>query len=104
MQEELIDRFGKLPDTVKALVETHRLRIAAKTVGIVKIDAHGEAATLQFMRQAADRSAAHYRADTEEPPDQAQWPGQAENHVAAMPDLAARVTQIKTAIKQLVAP
>src|SRR5476649_1080347 len=49
MQEELIDRFGKLPDPVKALIETHRLRIAAKTVGIIKIDAHGEAATLQFM-------------------------------------------------------
>jgi transcription-repair coupling factor (superfamily II helicase) len=31
MQEELIDRFGKLPDAVKALIETHRLRIAAKT-------------------------------------------------------------------------
>jgi phosphoserine phosphatase len=30
MQEELIDRFGKLPDAVKALIETHRLRIAAK--------------------------------------------------------------------------
>ncbi|MDB5917359.1 MAG: mfd, partial [Massilia sp.] len=40
MQEELIDRFGKLPDPVKALIETHRLRIAAKAVGIVKIDAH----------------------------------------------------------------
>ena len=49
MQEELIDRFGKLPDAVKALIETHRLRIAAKTVGIIKIDAHGEAATLQFI-------------------------------------------------------
>ena len=49
MQEELIDRFGKLPEQVKALIETHRLRIAAKTVGIVKIDAHSEAANLQFM-------------------------------------------------------
>jgi transcription-repair coupling factor (superfamily II helicase) len=49
MQEELIDRFGKLPDAVKALIETHRLRIAAKPVGIIKIDAHAESASLQFM-------------------------------------------------------
>ena len=51
MQEELIDRFGKLPDAVKALIETHRLRILAKGVGIVKIDAHTEAANLQFMEK-----------------------------------------------------
>ncbi len=49
LQEEMIDRFGKLPDPAQALVETHRLRVAAKTVGIVKIDAHGEAALLQFI-------------------------------------------------------
>ena len=39
------DRMG----IVKALIETHRLRIAAKTVGIVNIGAHTEAANLQFM-------------------------------------------------------
>jgi len=100
IQEELIDRFGKLPDAVKALVETHRLRIAAKTVGIVKIDVHGEAATLQFMAKP--------------PIDPMRIIGliQKNRHIklhgqdklkitAAMPDLAARVTQIKTTIKQL---
>jgi transcription-repair coupling factor (superfamily II helicase) len=49
LQEELIDRFGKLPEVAKALVETHRLRIAAKAAGIVKIDAHTDAALLQFV-------------------------------------------------------
>jgi transcription-repair coupling factor (superfamily II helicase) len=39
IQEELIDRFGKLPPQAQALVETHRLRLAAKPLGIVKIDA-----------------------------------------------------------------
>ena len=48
LQEELIDRFGKLPDAAQALVETHRLRVAAIPVGIIKIDAHAESATLQF--------------------------------------------------------
>ena len=40
IQEELIDRFGNLPPQALALVETHRLRIAAKPLGIAKIDAH----------------------------------------------------------------
>ncbi len=102
MQEELIDRFGKLPEPVKALVETHRLRIAAKTVGIVKIDAHGEAASLQFM---------------EKPPidpikiitliqknRHVKLAGQDKLRItASMPDLAARVNQIKQTIKQLLA-
>src|SRR3569832_2508618 len=51
LQEELIDRFGKLPEPAKALIETHRLRIAAKPIGIVKIDAHAESAVLQFEPQ-----------------------------------------------------
>ena len=75
-------------------------RIAAKTVGIVKIDVHGEAATLQFMAKP--------------PIDPMRIIGliQKNRHIklhgqdklkitAAMPDLAARVTQIKTTIKQL---
>lgn len=102
MQEELIDRFGKMPDAVKALVETHRLRIAARSVGIVKIDAHGEAASLQFM---------------EKPPidpiriitliqknRHVKLAGQDKLRItASMPDLAARVNQIKQTIKQLLA-
>lgn len=100
IQEELIDRFGKLPDPVKALIETHRLRIAAKTVGIVKIDVHGEAATLQFMAKPPIdpmriieliQKNRHIKLH-----------GQDKLKIsAAMPDLAARVTQIKTTIKQL---
>jgi transcription-repair coupling factor (superfamily II helicase) len=102
MQEELIDRFGKLPDAVRALIETHRLRIAAKEVGIVKIDAHSEAATLQFMVKppidgmriiALIQKNKHIKLS-----------GQDKLKISiAMPDLTARVTQIKTAIRQLIA-
>ncbi|WP_256077080.1 transcription-repair coupling factor [Massilia sp. YIM B04103] len=100
LQEELIDRFGKLPEAAKALVETHRLRIAAKTVGIIKIDAHSEAANLQFLpKPPVDpmriieliQKNRHIKLN-----------GQDKLKItAAMPDLAARVTQIKTAIKHL---
>ncbi|MCC7597847.1 transcription-repair coupling factor [Janthinobacterium sp. FW305-129] len=100
IQEELIDRFGKLPDAVKALVETHRLRIAAKTVGIVKIDVHGEAATLQFMAKPPIDPMRII--DLIQKNRHIKLHGQDKLKItAAMPDLAARVTQIKTTIKQL---
>ncbi len=51
MQEELIDRFGRMPDAARALIETHRLRILSQPLGIVRIDAAGEAIAIQFMPQ-----------------------------------------------------
>ncbi|USX12023.1 transcription-repair coupling factor [Oxalobacteraceae bacterium OTU3CAMAD1] len=102
MQEEMIDRFGKLPDAVKALIETHRLRIAAKTVGIIKIDAHGEAATLQFMAKPPIDPMRIIELIQKNR--QIKLNGQDKLKITAnMPDLAARVAQIKGAIKQLTA-
>ncbi len=49
LHEELIDRFGKLPEPAQALLETHRLRIVAKSLGIIKIDASEIAIALQFV-------------------------------------------------------
>jgi transcription-repair coupling factor (superfamily II helicase) len=49
MQEELIDRFGELPAQTQALVETHRLRIAGKTVGVAKLDAGPSSIQLQLI-------------------------------------------------------
>lgn len=49
LQEEMIDRFGKLPEEAQTLIDTHRLRVLAKTAGIVKIDAHTESISLQFI-------------------------------------------------------
>ncbi|PRC92598.1 transcription-repair coupling factor [Solimicrobium silvestre] len=100
LQEELIDRFGKLPEPVSALIETHRLRVLAKTVGIFKIDAHSDAAIMQFI---------------EKPPidpmriiDLIQKNRHIKLHgpdklriTVNMPDLAARVGQIKAAIRAL---
>jgi transcription-repair coupling factor (superfamily II helicase) len=48
LQEELIDRFGLLPEQGEALLACHRLRIAAKPIGILKIDASDTAIQLQF--------------------------------------------------------
>jgi transcription-repair coupling factor (superfamily II helicase) len=49
MQEELVDRFGKLPDAARALIETHRLRILSAPLGVARIDAAAEAVMLQFV-------------------------------------------------------
>jgi transcription-repair coupling factor (superfamily II helicase) len=49
MQEELVDRFGKLPDAARALLETHRLRILSAPLGVARIDAAADAVMLQFV-------------------------------------------------------
>ncbi|MBI5660150.1 MAG: transcription-repair coupling factor [Nitrosomonadales bacterium] len=48
MQRELIDRFGLLPAPAQALLDCHRLRILARPLGIVKVDASSEAIQIQF--------------------------------------------------------
>jgi transcription-repair coupling factor (superfamily II helicase) len=52
MQEELIDRFGLLPSAGEALIGCHSLRIAAKPLGIIKVDASDAAIQLQFNPKA----------------------------------------------------
>ena len=49
MQEEIVDRFGLAPEPVKCLLETHRLRILGKPLGIARIDAGPDAIVLQFV-------------------------------------------------------
>jgi len=49
MQEELIDRYGEMPPQTLALLETHRIRLAARSLGIAKVDAGSGAIQLQFI-------------------------------------------------------
>jgi transcription-repair coupling factor (superfamily II helicase) len=51
MQEELIDRFGLAPEPAQALIESHRLRVAAHALGVARIDANGDTIALQFIAQ-----------------------------------------------------
>jgi transcription-repair coupling factor (superfamily II helicase) len=50
MQEELIDRYGELPLQTQALIETHRLRLLGRPLGIAKLDAGPNAIQLQFVK------------------------------------------------------
>ncbi len=49
LQEELVDRFGQLPDPARVLIDSHRLRLLGKPLGIAKIDASEHAIQLQFV-------------------------------------------------------
>jgi transcription-repair coupling factor (superfamily II helicase) len=50
LREELVDRFGDLPDPARALLECHRVRIAARPLGVARVDATHEAVQLQFVK------------------------------------------------------
>jgi transcription-repair coupling factor (superfamily II helicase) len=49
LQEELIDRFGELPDATRTLLDCHRLRLLGKPLGIARIDASDAVINLQFV-------------------------------------------------------
>ena len=53
LQEELVDRYGKVPEAGKALIETHRLRLLAEPLGAKKIDASGDAIVITFVPEPA---------------------------------------------------
>ncbi|MEN3352593.1 MAG: hypothetical protein V7640_751 [Betaproteobacteria bacterium] len=49
LREELIDRFGALPEQARALLDSHTLRILGKPLGIARVDATDAAVQLQFI-------------------------------------------------------
>ena len=49
LREELVDRFGDLPDQAKSFYETHRLRLEMQGFGIKKIDASPLTIQIQFV-------------------------------------------------------
>ncbi|MBE9608858.1 transcription-repair coupling factor [Chitinilyticum piscinae] len=50
LTQELIDRFGLLPDAARVLLDCHKLRMLAKPLGIQKIDAADTAIVLTFAQ------------------------------------------------------
>ena len=100
MHEELVDRFGLPPDPAKVLLETHRLRIGAKPLGISRIDAGPESLVLQFIPNPPIdpakiiklvQSRKTYKLGSQD----------RLRVQAAMPDVAARVTQARAVLKEL---
>jgi len=52
MREELVDRFGELPEPARALLESHALRILAHPLGVARVDATHETLQLHFVKDA----------------------------------------------------
>jgi transcription-repair coupling factor (superfamily II helicase) len=46
--EEITDRFGKLPPQGQTLFDTHRLRVLAKSYGVLKVDANPKVMNVTF--------------------------------------------------------
>ena len=49
LTEELVDRFGALPDAARVLLECHKLRIQGAPLGVQKIDAAPSGIVVQFV-------------------------------------------------------
>ena len=49
LTEELVDRFGPLPEPTRVLLECHKLRIQGAPLGVQKIDAAPSAIVVQFV-------------------------------------------------------
>jgi transcription-repair coupling factor (superfamily II helicase) len=49
LQEELIDRFGLLPEPAETLLAVHRLRLDTQRYGIARLEVGPEAASVQFI-------------------------------------------------------
>ena len=50
LREELIDRFGEMPEPAKALLQCHEVRLAARPLGVSRVDVTHEAVQLQFVK------------------------------------------------------
>ncbi len=48
LREELVDRFGTLPDAAATLFDSHELRIIGKPLDLIKIDASVASISIQF--------------------------------------------------------
>jgi transcription-repair coupling factor (superfamily II helicase) len=51
LQVEMIDRFGLLPDAIKALFEIAELRLIAERIGIIKLDFGPQGGRVEFSEQ-----------------------------------------------------
>ncbi|MGE8368331.1 transcription-repair coupling factor [Cupriavidus sp.] len=100
IQEELIDRFGRLPPQAQALIETHRLRITAVPLGVRKIDANDAAISMQFLPNPPID--AMKIIDLVQKNRHIKLAGQDKLRIEAkMPDIAVRAQTIKHTLRQL---
>jgi transcription-repair coupling factor (superfamily II helicase) len=101
-REELIDRYGRLPEPARALIETHRLRLAAEKLGVRKIDASGELIVLTFVAEAPIDPARLIALLQKQKNMRLAGPEKLRIEVKT-PDLDARLAQLRTVLRALTA-
>ncbi len=100
LREELVDRFGRLPEAAQTLIEVHRLRLMAGAIGLAKVDATPDTVMLQFDAQPITPPAqilkfAQSRRDTG-------FAGQDRLRIrVASADIAARLRTVREILQQL---
>ncbi len=100
LHEELIDRFGLLPPAANVLLDSHHLRVLAKPLGIVKIDASSETITVQFVPNPPIDPVKIIEFIKKQPGCKLAGPDKIRIS-APLPDLAQRVSAIKQFFKRL---
>jgi transcription-repair coupling factor (superfamily II helicase) len=103
LTEELVDRFGELPEPARVLLECHRLRIQGAPLGVARIDASPSAIVVQFVPEppvdgrriiALVQSGGRYR-----------MPGPDRVRIeVAIADLRARAAEVRQFLKRLAGP
>ncbi|MDO4683078.1 MAG: transcription-repair coupling factor [Lautropia sp.] len=103
LREELVDRFGKLPEAAQTLIDSHRLRLMATDIGLAKVDASADGVLLQFDPQPITPPAhilafAQSRRDTS-------FAGQDRLRIkVAHPDTADRIGAVRNILQALLPP
>jgi len=100
LREELVDRFGKLPEPARTLLETHRLRIASRPLGIAKIDAAADTIVVQFVPDPPLNAAAMIRFIQSRRDVKLAGPDRLRFAIAT-PDLAARAQKVREIVDHL---
>ena len=100
LHRELIDRFGLLPDAATALLDSHHLRIAAKPLGIIRIDASSDNIQIQFIPEPPIDSAKIIQLIQQDREYTMSGPDRLKLEVE-IPETAKRVVRIKTLIDEL---
>ena len=100
IQEELIDRFGRLPPQAQTLIDMHRLRVLALPYGVTKVDAAPGVINITFKKDPPVDSMNIINLIQKNR--HIKLAGQDKLRVEAkMPDIAVRAQTIKHTLRQL---
>jgi transcription-repair coupling factor (superfamily II helicase) len=101
--EELVDRFGALPQPAKTLLETHRLRVLSQPLGVARIDASSEKIDLHFVEKPAIDGARIVELVQTRSNFRIAGPNRLRVE-SQLPDVAARAATVKQVLKDLKVP